>query len=141
MIVTVKNSKKKKIIKFLSFLFVGGMFLGYYYYQSYNFQQQVIENEKKLEAQKIENKENEMNSKIERAIVLEIERAVDLIGQENVNYVKIIENKAIIVCKKDSNLDALMVRYGTLALIKQTLNETIIALDITQIANGIAYAS
>ena len=137
MIVTVKKSKKSKIIRIISLVFVVLMFVSYYFYQSSQFKQQEIENQKKLEAQKIEDEKNKKNAQIEKYILLEIEKAVDLVGQENVTYVKIIENKAVIVCKKDVNLEALMVRYGTLALIKQTLNETIIALDLMQIANGL----
>lgn len=137
MIVTVKKSRKNKIIKIISLIAVAVMFISYYFYQSHQFQLQEIENQKKLEAKKIEDQKEKKNAQIERFILLEIEKAVDLVGQENVTYVKIIENKAVIVCKKDVNLEALMVRYGTLALIKQTLNETIIALDLMQIANGI----
>ncbi len=137
MIVTVKKSRKSKFIKLLSLLFVVGMFVAYYFYQSNKFQEQELAAQKKLAAQKLEDENNKKNAQIEKYIILEIEKAVDLIGQENVTYVKIIENKAVIVCKKDVDLEALMVRYGTLALIKQTLNETIIALDLVQIANGL----
>ena len=137
MIVTIKKSRKNKVIKLLSILFVIGMFVAYYFYQSNKFQEQELQAKKELEAQKILQEQNDKNAQIEKYIILEIEKAVDLVGQENVTYVKIIENKAIIVCKRDVNLEALMVRYGTLALIKQTLNETIVALDLVQIANGL----
>lgn len=137
MIVTIKKSRKNKVIKLLSILFVIGMFIAYYFYQSNKFQEQELQAKKELEAQKIQQEQNDKNAQIEKYIILEIEKAVDLVGQENVTYVKIIENKAIIVCKRDVNLEALMVRYGTLALIKQTLNETIVALDLVQIANGL----
>ena len=67
---------------------------------------------------------------IETAILTEVEKAVDLIGQEHIRHVKIIEDKVILVCEPTTNLDALMVRYGAMALIKKTLNEIVIAVDI-----------
>ena len=63
-------------------------------------------------------------------ILTEVEKAVDLIGQEHIRHVKIIEDKVILVCEPTTNLDALMVRYGAMALIKKTLNEIVIAVDI-----------
>mgnify|MGYP003495109851 CR=1 FL=1 len=74
---------------------------------------------------------DKLNKKeIEKAILVEIEKAVDLVGQENIKHVKIIENKVVLVCELDTNLDALMVRYGVMAFVKKTLNEIIIAVDI-----------
>ena len=46
------------------------------------------------------------------------------------SFFKIIEDKVILVCEPTTNLDALMVRYGAMALIKKTLNEIVIAVDI-----------
>jgi hypothetical protein len=131
MIVAVKRNKKQKFIKILSLVILVAMFGGYYYYMSKNFEEQ---QQKDLEAKqalkleedkKIENKKN-----FERAILTEVEKAADLIGQEYIRHVKIIENKVVIICEPNTNLEALMVRYGAMALVKNTLNEIIIAIDI-----------
>ena len=36
----------------------------------------------------------------------------------------------MLVCEINTNLDALIVRYGVMAFVKKTLNEVIIAVDI-----------
>ena len=50
--------------------------------------------------------------------------------RKNIKHVKIVENKVVIVCEVNTNLDALLVRYGVMAFVKKTLNEIIIAVDI-----------
>ena len=131
MIVAVKRNKKQKIVKFISLLVFGCILGSYYYYTSKTFaEQQQIELEDK-KAQKLEEEKQEKTKKdIERAILVEVEKAVDLVGQENIKHVKIVENKVVLVCELDTNLDALLVRYGVMAFVKKTLNEIIIAVDI-----------
>ena len=131
MIVAVKRNKKQKLIKFLSLFILVCMFGGYYYYTSKTFeeqQQKELESKKALKLQ--EDKKEKEKKDIEKAILTEIEKAIDLVGQENIRHVKIIEDKVIIICEPATNLDALLVRYGAMALIKKTLNEIIIAVDI-----------
>jgi len=128
MIVTVKRSKKQKIIKLISIIAVIGMFIGYYFYM-----------EEELEAKKIakiKQEKKEMNRYLERFIYKEVEKAMDLLGQENIQYVKIIQKKIVIVCDLDTNLDALAVRYGTMALIKKTVNDIKIAIDLKYIVES-----
>lgn len=96
-------------------------------------EQDRIDMETKKAAKLKEEKIKETKKNFERAVLSEIEKAVDLVGQENVQHVKIIENKLVIICELKTNLDALMVRYGTLALIKNTLNEIIVAIDLKYI--------
>ncbi len=134
MIVAVKRNKKQKIIRFASLAFVALMLVGYYFHMSSQMaEQERIEMETKKAAKIKEEKLKETKKNFERAVLSEIEKAVDLVGQENVQHVKIIENKLVIICELKTNLDALMVRYGTLALIKNTLNEIIVAIDLKYI--------
>lgn len=107
MIVAVKRNKKQKFIKLISL---------------------ELEEKQALKLQE-ENKEK-VKKEVEKAILTEIEKAVDLIGQEHVKHVKIIDNKVVIICEPDTNLDALIVRYGVMALVKKTLNEIVIAVDV-----------
>ncbi len=137
MIVAVKRNKKQKVIKFISLAVLVAMFTGYYFYMSKEFEEkQRIELETK-KAEKLEALETKKYKKsLEKAILTEIEKAVDLIGQKYIQHVKIIENKVVIICKPKTNLDALKVRYGTMALIKNTLNEIIIAIDVKYIVKS-----
>ncbi|MBU0925539.1 hypothetical protein KKG81_11675 [bacterium] len=131
MIVAVKRNKKQKIVKIISLLILVCLFGGYYYYTGKAFeeqQQKELENKKTLKIE--EDKQEKIKKDVEKAILVEIEKAVDLVGQENVKHVKIIENKVVLVCEVNTNLDALMVRYGVMAFVKKTLNEVIIAVDI-----------
>ena len=102
MIVAVKRNKKQRIVKFISLLVLICIFGGYYYYTGKAFEEQL---QKELENKRI-------------------------VGQEHVKHVKIIENKVVLVCEINTNLDALIVRYGVMAFVKKTLNEVIIAVDI-----------
>ena len=137
MIVAVKRNKKQKFIKFISLLVLVAMFAGYYLYMSKEFEQKQKIEQETLKAEKIKLKEEKKYKKnLEMAILTEIEKAVDLIGQKHIQHVKIIENKVVIICSVNTNLDALKVRYGTMALIKKTLNEIIIAIDIEYIVES-----
>lgn len=134
MIVAVKTkSRKRFFIKLLIFASLIIMFGAYYMHMSEQFeQQQKEEAAKKVQTIK-ENSKKEKSRKLERIVYREIETAVDLIGQRQVLDVKIISNKALIVVEPDTNLDALKVRYGSTALIKKSIKDIKIALDLKYI--------
>lgn len=131
MIVAVKTtSRKRALIKLLSFGAVIIMLVAYYFHMSAEYAKQAkLEEEKKIQLIKLQEKE-ENTKKLERIIYREIETAVDLIGQRKVIDVKIISNRAVIIVDPDTNLDALMVRYGSTALIKKDLKDIKIAIDL-----------
>ncbi len=130
MIVAVKRNKKQKYIKYLSFIALVLMFVSYYLHMS----NEMKEKQKIELAQKIEREKTKANKKrLEKTLYLEIEKAVDLIGQEYVKHVQLIKDKLVIICEPDTNLDALKVRYGAMALTKRTSKELIIAVDIKHI--------
>jgi len=131
MIVAVKtNSKKRTLIKLLSIGTVVVMLIAYYFHMSEEYSKyEQLENEKKLKQIEI-NEKIETKKKLERIIYREIETAVDLIGQRKVIDVKIVSNRALIVVDPDTNLDALIVRYGSAALIKKGLKDIKIAIDL-----------
>ncbi|MFK2823244.1 hypothetical protein [Arcobacter sp. YIC-80] len=134
MIVAVKRNRKQKLIKFLSLFVVTLMFAGYYFHTSSELQKQQEEQMKAKQAALQEEKAKaKEKKKVEGIIVDEVQKAVSLVGQENVRHVKIIEDKLILICELDTNLEPLMVRYGTMALVKNTLNEIIVAIDVQYI--------
>ncbi|MCP4970041.1 MAG: hypothetical protein GY932_05530 [Arcobacter sp.] len=133
MIVAVKNNKKRFFIKIASLLAVFLMFVSYYFYMSNEFSNRQIKQEKIKLKQKKENAKLERDKKIERIIYREIETAVDLIGQKHILEVKIILDRALIIVEQETNLDALKVRYGSMALIKKDVQDTKIAIDLKYI--------
>ena len=42
----------------------------------------------------------------------------------------------MIICEPNTNLEALMIRYGSMALVKESLKETIIAIDLKYIVES-----
>jgi hypothetical protein len=131
MIVAIKRNKSKKLIKILSLLALICMFTGYYFYMNKTYAEQLQKEAESKQAIKLQEEKKDKEKKlVEKAILTEIEKAIDLVGQEHIRHVKIIEDKVIIICEPATNLDALMVRYGAMALIKRTLNEIIIAIDV-----------
>lgn len=131
MIVAVKNDNpKRNFKKIISFLAVFAMFVAYYFHMSEEFAQEEAKT-KAVIAQEVEKqKEEEKAKELEQLIYREIETAVDLVGQEYIQDVKLVKDKILITCDTSTNLEPLKVRYGTLALIKNDLNNIKIAIDI-----------
>ena len=137
MIVAVKRNKKRYLSKILFLLVLIGISAAYYVHLEKKHQEEVkkeleVKQALKLQEEKEEKKERKEKEKkeLESLLMSEIEKTVELIGQENIRNIKIIEEKVIIVCEPATNLDALIVRYGAMAFIKKTLNEIVIAVDL-----------
>lgn len=131
MIVAVKKNKNYKLLKII--LLVVSIFMLILFLYNTNEEGNELKKSElvKKEILTIEaNKKEDTKKDMERAILAEVEKAVDLVGQEHIRTIKIIDNKIVIVCETDANLEALFVRYGAMALIKKTLSETVIAVDI-----------
>lgn len=137
MVVTVKNNgSKNSFKKIISLVVVIAMFVAYYFHMSDEFSDKEI-NTPSDNAQKIEKEDKLKESrKIEKLIYREVETAVDLVGQEYIQSVKIIKDKILITCDTATNLDPIKVRYGTLALIKNELNNIKVAIDIKYIVES-----
>ncbi len=132
MIISFKEkNKNKKTIKIVSLILLVLMFVIYYFYMSNQFSQENT----KTKLQKVPINKIIMNKKkkLERLIYNEIEVVVDLIGQQHIKKIKIVSNKVLILCDVTTNLDALKVRYGVMALIKQTSKDIKIAIDVQKI--------
>lgn len=134
MIVAVKRNKSQKILKIIIVvLLVSG---GAYYYNDYvetariNAEKQKFEEEQKRVLKAKEEEQEKIKQEAQREILAEVEKAVNLIGQEYVRDVKLIKNKVVFVCEPDTNIDALVVRYGAMALVKKTFDEVVIVVDI-----------
>lgn len=136
MIVAVKRTNYKKLaIKVGVVVFLAGMFLAYYDHLSDKFSN-VIGQSQTPQEQSIDQFSQNRAKQIERIIYDEAQIAVDLLSQEYVRTVKVIGRKLYIACDPEVNLDALKVRYGVMALIKTTTQDTKIAIDLKQIVES-----
>ncbi|RXJ87687.1 hypothetical protein [Arcobacter sp. CECT 8985] len=137
MIIAVKRtSKKRLIIKIISIFAVIAMFVAYYSHMSDKFTQDAKKEKLEKMSQSKSQLEKKRKSEIEKIIYREVESAVDLVGQLNVRNVKIIGNRIVIVCDPDTNIDALVVRYGTMALVKRTIDDIKIAIDLKYVVES-----
>ena len=129
MIVAVKRKDYKKvIIKAISLLSVVAMFTVYYFYMSEEYG-----SEAKLKVEKEESiitLKNKKTKTIEKIIYREAETAVDLIGQSNVQEIKIVGKRLLLICDTNTDLEPLMVRYGVMALVKNNVNDVMIAISL-----------
>jgi hypothetical protein len=140
MIVAVKRNKNFKLLKIGAVVVVLLIAIAIFYNKYQTKQEEIRLANEKQEILKIEaNSKEKEKIDIEKAILSEVEKAVELVGQEHIRTVKIIDNKIVIVCEANSNLEALFVRYGAMAMIKRTLNETVIAVDINFILKSRLY--
>lgn len=135
MIVAVKRKKNWKFIQILILIILVASSGAYYYKIDKENKEKIRQENLKKQALKLQEEEKEKAKKeaekeAERVVISEVEKAVSLIGQENIKQIKLIDNKIVIVCEVNTNLDALSVRYGVMAFIKKTLNEVVIAIDI-----------
>jgi hypothetical protein len=134
MIVAVKRTNYKKIfIKLLAFAAVVSLFTAYYFHMSGKFmqeeqQQTPLEIEKQLQEQRA--------LEIETLIYDEAQIAVELLSQDKVRTVKVVGRKLYIATDPDASLDALMVRYGVMALVKASTDDIKIAIDLKQIVES-----
>ncbi|OUR71254.1 hypothetical protein A9Q76_05900 [Arcobacter sp. 31_11_sub10_T18] len=128
MIVTVKRKNYKKlIIKAISLLSVVAMFTVYYNYMSTKL------NQESMQKKEVKNKETLKSKKakaIEKIIYREAETAVDLIGQINVKEIKILGKRLFLVCDTNTDLEPLMIRYGVMALVKHSVKDIKIAINL-----------
>jgi hypothetical protein len=135
MIVAVKRTNYKKlIVKLIAFSAVIALFAAYYFHLSDKFQGEEKQQQTPLE---IENQLKEKRaSDIETLIYDEAQIAVELISQDKIRTVKVIGRKLYMATDPDASLDALMVRYGVMALVKTSVEDIKIAIDLKQIVES-----
>jgi len=128
MIVTVKRKDYKRIIiKAISFASVIAMFTAYYFHMSEEFSQETKEKQAQKSKLTLKNKKAKA---IEKIIYREAETAVDLIGQINVQQIKILGKRLYLVCDTNTDLEPLMIRYGVMALVKHSVKNIKIAINL-----------
>ena len=136
MIIVVEGKKNKQLlIKALSMLSLVVMFWFYYGHMSDKFKAQNNQLLSKLELKK-EKKTTNKKSNLEKTIYKESVVIVDLIGQKNVQSIKIVKDRLLIVCDFNTNIEPLLVRYGVNAMVKNTSSNIKLALDLKLIVEN-----
>ncbi|MGJ0341218.1 hypothetical protein NG769_02025 [Aliarcobacter cryaerophilus] len=139
----VKVRKKSSSSKILKLIIIAGLFFGIVYISLLIKEENLllIELEKAREDEKIaiqiehEKKEKEKLD-AQRIILIEVEKVVDLIGQNNINDIKIVKNKVVYILNPNTNIDAINIRYGAMALIKKSFKEIVVVVDLEHILKG-----
>jgi hypothetical protein len=130
MILVVKNKDYKALaLKAFSYIGLVVMFYFYYNHMSDKFQSQHKTLVKKLDV-KGENKKIRLAKKLEKLIFKEAEKVVDLLGQTHIRKIEIKRDRLYLVCDRNTNLEPLMVRYGVNALIRSSMEDIKIAIDL-----------
>ncbi|MEA1914581.1 MAG: hypothetical protein U9N30_04610 [Campylobacterota bacterium] len=138
MIVIVKKPLHQKMIaKVLSMVALVAMFTVYYFYMGDKFAkegetsslEQVVDNQTVAKVK--------LAKKLEKIIFKESETVVDLVGQKNIQKIKVVGKTLFIVCDSSTDIEPLMVRYGVLALVKNTNKDIKIAIDLKHIIGDI----
>ncbi|MEA3553108.1 MAG: hypothetical protein U9R39_01760 [Campylobacterota bacterium] len=136
MIVIIKGKDRNRlIIKALSMLSLLGMFYLYYGHMSSKFQEQNEQLVTKLNI-KTENKKQDLSKNIEKLIYKEAVVVVDLLNQKHIESISVVEDKLLIVCDYNTNIEPVLIRYGINALVKSTSKNIKIALDINTIVGN-----
>ncbi|NQY20322.1 MAG: hypothetical protein HRT40_03265 [Campylobacteraceae bacterium] len=135
MIVTVKKNKNTKL-KILSFIILVSMFVAYYFYMRDEYKIPVQKTMAVVKIDSMEIKKKKLAKKLEKIIYKEVESSIDLIGQEFIIDVKVVNNKVLIVCDPDIDISAVTIRYGSLALVKRSIDDIKIAIDLAYLVNS-----
>ena len=139
----LKVRKKSSSSKILKLIIIAGLFFLIVYISLLIKEENLlsIELEKAREDEKIaiqieqEKKEKEKLD-AQRIILIEVEKVVDLIGQNNINDIKIVKNKVVYILNPNTNIDAINIRYGAMALIKKSFKEIVVVVDLEHILKG-----
>jgi hypothetical protein len=136
MIVIIKGKNPKNIIvKILSMTSLVVMFYLYYGHMSEKFAQQNEQLKSKLNI-KTDKKSIDVSRKIEQTIYKEAKIIVDLLEQRHIQSIEIKKNTLFIICDFNTDIEPLLVRYGVKALIKSTVINIKIALDLSTIVEN-----
>ncbi|HKM19482.1 MAG TPA: hypothetical protein VJY14_05410 [Aliarcobacter sp.] len=139
----VKVRKRNSSARIIKAIIIAALFFGIVYISLLIKEENLlsIELEKAKEDEKIAlqvEKEKKEKDRLDaqRIILIEVEKVVDLIGQNNINDIQIIENKVVFVFNPNTNIEAISIRYGAMALIKKSFKEIIVVVDLEHILKG-----
>lgn len=134
MIVVVKAPNYKKIFAKLFVVCVAGI-VGIWYY----FETQIHTTEEKHDTNLTETAQSKYEKRakaLEKIILNEAEICIDLLNQAKVKKISVVADKLVIVCDVDIDIEPVLVRYGANALVKNSLTDVKIAVDLAYITEN-----
>ncbi|MBD3840584.1 MAG: hypothetical protein IE909_01650 [Campylobacterales bacterium] len=135
MIIIVKNTDYKRVgIKVVAYGLLVLMFYFYYGHMASKFQDQNEELKKQLGVKSaMQQAQNTQKSKYEEAILEEAKKISNLVGSENIISVKIQQNRLLFVIASGTDIEPIMVRYGSAAFMQSTPQDIKIAISLDAI--------
>lgn len=136
-VVVKKNNFKKLAMKIISLLVVGGMLAAYYFHMGEKFSNETADQTQMAEDESNLSDKEKLSRKLEKIIYKESENVVHLIGQSNIQKIRVVGKTLFVVCDSNTDIEPLMVRYGALALVKNTNKDIKIAINLQDIIGDI----
>lgn len=131
MIVVVKKKNfKKVIIKALVLLFLIVMFGAYYLHMSNVFVDMESSDTTNTPKKVILTKEEKLALKLEDLFYKEAENIVDLIGQKYIRKVYVTKKSLTFHCDNNTNIEPLLIKYGTNANYKVGIDYMVITVNL-----------
>lgn len=136
-VVVKKNNFKKLAIKIVSLAVLVGMLTAYYFHMGEKFSSETTNQSEVVEDESNLSDNEKLARKLEKIIYKESENVVHLIGQTNIQKIRVVGNTLFVVCDSNTDIEPLMVRYGALALVKNTNKDIKIAINLQDIIGDI----
>lgn len=130
MIVVVKGTNYKSIFIGIFSLLIVSAAGGWYYLDLQNKVVHKQEHDKKIA---VVDKKEERAKALEKIIFKEAEISVELLNQARVQAISVFDDKLLITCDNETDIEPLMIRYGAMALVKNTSQNIKIAIDLAYI--------
>ena len=134
MVVVVKAQNYKKNFAKI-FLICSFAAVGLWYY----FDTQVHPIDEKHDhnvTESVESKHEKRAKALEKIIFNEAQICVELLNQAKIKKISVVADKLIIVCDTDMDIEPILVRYGANALVKNSLTDIKIAVDLAYITEN-----
>ncbi|PRM89852.1 hypothetical protein CJ671_05710 [Aliarcobacter cryaerophilus] len=139
----VKVRKKNSSSRIIKVIIIASLFFGIIYISLLikeenllSIELEKVKKDEKIALQVEQEKKEKERLDAQRVILIEVEKVVDLIGQNNINDIKILKNKIVYVLNPNTNIDAITIRYGAMALIKKSFKEIVVVVDLEHILKG-----
>ena len=136
MIIVLKGRNAKRlIVKVASALSLVIMFGLYYQHMSDKFSKLNGSIANSINVKEQKNKVSK-SVKLENTIYKEATVISKLLNQKNIKYIKVVKNRLLISCDYNTDIEPLLVRYGVNAMVKKSIKDIKIAIDLAIIVEN-----
>lgn len=134
MVVVVKAHNYKKTFATV-FVICAATIAGAWYYFQNQMHPIALKHEQNM-PKALESKYEKRAKTLEKIIYNEAEICVELLNQAKVKKISVVGDKLVIVCDVDVDIEPILVRYGANALVKNSLSDVKIAVDLAYITEN-----